>query len=222
MPTCLIIGASRGIGREFVNQYLSEGWEVHATARKAEDLKSLTDAGATAYEADAADENSLIALAEAVPGQLDVIVHNAGVTAREGPIGDIEPDEWEHVMRVNALGPILSARRLVPKLKQPGGTFAMLTSKMGSIADNGMGGFWSYRMSKAALNMAARNMAHQFEGDGVGIVALHPGHVQTEMGGGSAPTTPKESVEGLRRVISETRPGNDRYFVDFRGQTIPW
>lgn len=222
MPTCLIVGASRGIGREFVSQYLAEGWDVHATARADEDVAELEEAGATAHKADTADEDSLKALAGALPGDLDLIVHNAGTATQEGPIGDIQPGEWERVMRVNALGPILSARQLVPKLKKPGGTFAMLTSRMGSIADNGMGGYWSYRMSKAALNMAARNMAHQFEPDGVGIVALHPGHVQTDMGGSSAPVKPKESVEGLRRVISETRSGDGRYFVDYQGETIPW
>ncbi|MEE4349937.1 MAG: SDR family oxidoreductase [Pacificimonas sp.] len=224
MPSCLIVGASRGIGREFVNQYLADGWTVHATARGGDDLADLEQAGATAHRADAAKEDDLKTLAAALPDDLDVIVHNAGVNtaSMEGPITDVDAEEWTRVMQVNALAPILSARNLIPKLKKPGGTFAILSSLMGSIADNGFGGFWSYRMSKAAVNMAAQNLAHQFEGDGTAILTLHPGHVQTDMGGAGAPVTPTESVTGLRNVIAKKAPGDGTLFVDFRGKALAW
>ena len=135
MPTCLIIGASRGIGREFVDQYLKDGWTVHATARKDADIEELSSTGAEAHYADAAEEGSLKTLAGKLPGDLDLIVHNAGVTpeTREGPMDDVVAEDWIKVMQVNALGPILSARQLAPKLKRPDGTFAVLTSRMGSI-----------------------------------------------------------------------------------------
>ena len=224
MSSCLVIGANRGIGREFVKQYLADGWDVHATARSEDDVAGLADAGAKAYKADVADEAQLNALAAKVPDDLDLIVHNAGVGSKgpEGPATDIDPEDWERVMRINALGPVLGARHLLPKLKRPGGTWAVLTSLMGSIADNGFGGYWSYRMSKAALNMAVKNLALANEGDGVGIIALHPGHVATDMGGSSAPVQPAESVSGLREVIAAKAPKDDRLFVDFRGKRLDW
>ena len=224
MSKCLIIGASRGIGREFVEQYVDEGWEVHATARSEAERSELSSAGAQAYAADAADEASLAALAGAVPGDFDLIIHNAGVGSKgpEGPMSDIDPEDWERVMRVNALGPVLAARNLIPKLKSPGGTFAVLSSLMGSVGDNGMGGYWTYRMSKSALNMAVKNMANQLEGDGVGIIALHPGHVQTDMGGASAPVTPPDSVSGMRKVLAAKTAGDGSLFVDFRGKSLNW
>ena len=226
MPSCLIVGASRGIGREFVAQYLKDGWTVYATARKDADIADLTEAGATAFGADAADEKSLKSLAAKLPGDLDLVVHNAGISrdTREGPMADIVPEEWMETMRVNALGPILSARQLTPKLKRPGGTFAVLSSLMGSVADNGWGGFWSYRMSKAAANMAVKNLSLQLKEDGIRVVALHPGHVQTDMGGSSAPVTPAESVSGLRETLSQTAAGqhDDELFRDYKGRSLPW
>ncbi|MBB5280085.1 SDR family oxidoreductase [Pacificimonas flava] len=224
MPKCLIVGASRGIGREFVAQYLADGWEVHATARKESDCAELRDSGASAYLADVADEDALSRLAGDLPGDFDLIVHNAGVGTqeREGPIDDVDPADWERVMRINALGPILSARRLKGKLKAPGGTFAVLSSLMGSIGDNGFGGYWTYRMSKAAANMAVKNMAIAFLEDGIGVVALHPGHVQTDMGGSGAPVKPADSVSGMRSVIRDVRPGQDALFRDYQGKSLSW
>ena len=224
MPSCLIVGASRGIGRELADQYLADGWQVHATARDSDDIRELEQAGARAGYADAADEESLQKLAAALPQDLDLVVHNAGVSSKEaeGPAADVDPQDWERVMRVNALGPILAARTFAPRLKSPGGTFAVLTSRMGSIEDNGFGGFWTYRMSKAALNMAAKNMAYAFQEDGIAVVALHPGHVKTDMGGSSAPVSPRDSVSGLRKVIAEAKPGTEALFRDYQGNLLPW
>lgn len=224
MPSVLIIGASRGIGREFVRQYLEDGWDVHGTARTDEDLDALKAAGAKARKADTTDEESLRVLADDIAEPLDLVIANAGVGSNgmEGPMSDVDADDWMRVMRVNALGPLLALRNLMPKLSQPGGTAAILSSRMGSIEDNQMGGFWSYRMSKAAANAAIKNLALAYEPQGVGIVALHPGWVQTDMGGKGADIAPETSVAGMRKVLAAKRPGDGTLFADYRGQRLPW
>ncbi|MEM8825303.1 MAG: SDR family NAD(P)-dependent oxidoreductase [Pseudomonadota bacterium] len=224
MPSVLIIGASRGIGREFVNQYLADGWTVHATARSDKDIEALTAAGASAYAADTGDEDSLAKLAKAVPGDLDLLIVNAGVNVDgyEPDMGDVDAADWQRVMTINALGPVLAVRQLREHLQRPGGTIGILSSTLGSIGDNEGGGIWTYRMSKAALNAAIRNMQLAMKDQGIGVVSLHPGWVKTDMGGAQAPLGVTESVNGLRRVLAEVRADDDRPFVDYQGKTLPW
>ncbi len=223
MPSVLIIGASRGIGREFVTQYLEDGWTVYATARKEDDLTDLKAAGAHAHRADTADEGSLKALAGDLEGNLDLVVVNAGISSgsHEATPGDIDSADWTKVMQVNALGPILAARQLGGKIAK-GGTFAVLSSIMGSIGENEMGGFYSYRMSKAAVNAGLKSLALAMENDGVGVIALHPGWVKTDMGGANASIEATESVSGLRSVLAAKAPKDGRLFVNYKGEDLPW
>jgi NAD(P)-dependent dehydrogenase (short-subunit alcohol dehydrogenase family) len=218
MPNVAIIGASRGIGLEFVRQYLGDGWTVHASARKNDDMAMLRDLGATPHRADVTDEASLAAMAAAIDGSLDLAVINAGVGSMEAALADVDAANWTRVMTINALGPLLAARTVGAKVRQ-GGKLAALTSQMGSIGDNG-GGFWSYRMSKAALNMGMSCLAIELRPRGVTVAVLHPGWVKTDMGGERAPLSPQESVAGMRRVIDGlTRSGG---FLDYSGKELPW
>lgn len=223
MPSVLIIGASRGIGREFVTQYHAEGWDVHATARQDSDIADLKAAGAAAYRADTSDETTLETLATDLATEFDLIVVNAGVGSEthEATPADIDSADWERVMRVNALGPLLVARRLGGRIKK-GGTFAVLSSVMGSIAENGMGGFYSYRMSKAALNAGLKSLSLAMENDGIGVIALHPGWVKTDMGGANADIDTAQSVSGLRSVLAAKAPKDGRLFVNHKGEDLPW
>lgn len=218
MPSVAIVGASRGLGLEFVHQYLADGWTVHASARQEGDLATLRDLGASGYRADVTDEASLAAMAAAIDGSLDLLIANAGVGAREATLAEIDAANWTRVMTINALGPLLVARTLGPKVRE-GGTIAALSSVLGSIGDNG-GGIWSYRMSKAALNMGLSCLAIELKPRDVTVIALHPGWVQTDMGGAQAPVQKTESIAGLRRVIAETRESGR--FVDYSGKPIPW
>ncbi|MDO9488888.1 MAG: SDR family oxidoreductase [Sphingomonadaceae bacterium] len=217
MPTIAILGASRGIGLEFVRQYATDGWTVLASVRREEDLPMLRDLGATAYLADTTDEASLAAMAEAI-GPIDVLIVNAGVGSREAKLADVDAATWTRVMTVNALGPLLAARTLGSKVRD-GGKIAALSSVLGSIADNN-GGMWSYRMSKAALNMGLSCLAAEMKGREIKVVALHPGWVKTEMGGEQAPVEKIDSVAGMRRVI-DTLAASGSY-VDYEGKAIPW
>lgn len=219
MPCVAVVGASRGIGAEFVRQYLSDGWEVHASARRDADLEALKIAGATAHRADVTDEASLAAMAGAIEGALDLLIINAGVGSREPRLADVDPGNWTRVMTINALGPLLAARTVGIKVRQ-GGTTVALTSVLGSIADNAGGAFWSYRMSKAALNMGMSCLAIELFPRDVKVAVLHPGWVKTAMGGEEAPLSPEESVAGLRQVIAGlTKTGG---FFDNTGKELPW
>lgn len=217
MPKIAIVGASRGIGLEFVRQYATDGWAVHASARREEDLAMLRDLGATPYLADTTDEASLAAMASAM-GAIDVLIINAGVGSREPTLADVDAAEWTRVMTVNALGPLLVARTVGSRVAD-GGKIAALSSVLGSIGENS-GGMWSYRMSKAALNMGLSCLAAELKGREIKVVALHPGWVKTEMGGEQAPVEKIDSVAGMRRVIDTLATSGS--YVDYEGKAIPW
>ncbi|MFC3714194.1 SDR family oxidoreductase [Sphingoaurantiacus capsulatus] len=217
MPSVIIVGASRGLGLEFVRQYRADGWDVHASVRSEEDAAAPRELGATTHIADITDEASLKAMAGAIGGPVDVMVINAGVGSREVKLDEVDAAEWTRVMTVNALGPLLVARAIGPKVKD-GGTIAALSSIMGSIAESG-GGAWSYRMSKAALNMGLSNLALELKGRGIKVVTLHPGWVKTDMGGEQAPLEAPESIEGMRKVIASGSGGAMR---DYSGKEIAW
>jgi len=218
VPSVAVVGASRGIGLEFARQYVEDGWTVHASARDDEGLGRLRGLGATAHRADVTDEASLASMAEAIAGSLDVLIVNAGVGSWERRVADIDPAGWTRAMTVNALGPLLAARTVGTKVRQ-GGKLVALSSSMGSIADNG-GGAWSYRMSKAALNMGMSCLALELKPRDIAVAVLHPGWVKTEMGGAQAPLDPERSVAGMRRVVA----GLDRtgVFIDHTGKELPW
>ena len=218
MPSVAIVGASRGLGLEFVRQYLADGWTVHASARQDADLEALRALGAVAYRTDVTDEASLAAMAAAIEGSLDLLIANAGVGSREPALADVDAVKWTRVMTTNALGPLLVARTLGPKVRQ-GGTIAALSSILGSIADND-GGSWSYRMSKAALNMGLSCLAIELKPRDIKVIALHPGWVQTDMGGEQAPLQPPESIAGMRRVIAGASESGR--FIDYSGKQIAW
>ena len=221
MPSVVIVGASRGIGREFVAQYLADGWAVVATARTAEQVAELTAAGATAFTADVTDETSLTALAAAAPGPHDLVILNAGINVREGPLAQVDATKWAEVMAVNALGPLLAARALGPTVRD-GGTIAALSSTLGSIGANTGGGLYTYRMSKAALNAGLKNLSLELKPRGIAVAALHPGWVKTEMGGKGAEVEVGDSVTGLRQVIAGLSPAKTGVFLDYRGNALPW
>lgn len=222
MPSVVIVGASRGIGREFVHQYAADGWRVFATVRTEADEADLgTISGVTAMIADVTDEATLDDVASRLPESVDLLVLNAGINVHEGPLESVDADNWADIMQVNALGPLLAARALGPKVRD-GGTIAALSSTMGSIADNSGGGFYSYRMSKAALNAGLKTLSIELKPRRVAVAALHPGWVKTEMGGAQAQVEAGASVEGLRRVIAGLTPAATGAFLDYRGNVLRW
>lgn len=222
MPTVLVTGAGRGIGLEFVRQYVADGCRVIATVRgESPELSRL--AGEIRVEPlDMRDFTAVASFPERLRGEpLDLFVANAGMTAARRIGSAAEAETWQEVHAVNAVAPTLLARALLPNVLATNGKMAAITSRMGSIADSS-GGYIGYRASKAALNAAWHALAMELSGKDVALVLLHPGWVQTDMGGPSATISPEESVRGMRRVIGRLSPRRSGAFFDYRGQNIPW
>lgn len=229
----VISGASRGLGLEFVLQYLRRGWDVHALLRKPEGCRPIQEllaehgARLDATACDVAAPESVATAAAAVRqrwNSLDLLINNAGTNGdSNSDLADLDMDDLRYVFEVNTIGPIEMSRALLPLLKA--GTDARIvhvTSKMGSIADNSSGGWWAYRISKAALNMACVNMAHELRERGVATMVIHPGWVRTDMGGRMAPLSTEESVTGMIGVIESLKPAESGCFRDYAGTLVPW
>jgi len=230
MPSVLITGAGRGLGLEFVRQYAAEGWNVLACCRNpaaAAELSQLAappGASITIHALDVARPEQIGALAaELATGSLDLLINNAGVYPVRADLGTLVYDAWVEGTEVNTLGPVRMTEALLgPLSRGDGAKVVNITSKMGSIADNSSGGSYGYRASKAALNMASVCLAHDLRPRGIVVLILHPGWVETDMGGAGAPVSVEESVGGMRRVIAESSLEDSGKFLAFDGEEVPW
>jgi NAD(P)-dependent dehydrogenase (short-subunit alcohol dehydrogenase family) len=222
MPRVLITGAGRGIGLELARQYSADGWEVIATVRDPAKAAELAALGIRVEALDMRDLAALAAFPERLGGApLDLFVANAGVSKAKWIRSPSDAEDWQEVHLVNSVAPTLLAESLLPLVEAAGGRMAAISSRMGSI-DDSSGGYVGYRASKAALNAAWRALALGWRGRAVTLVLLHPGWVQTDMGGSQAPLAAEESVAGMRRVIAGLPTSESGAFVDYRGETIPW
>ena len=221
MKRVLVTGAGRGIGLEFARQYAAEGWEVIATVRDREAASALPP-GVRVELLDMRDLGGLAAFPERLGGEpLDLFVANAGLSKAKWIRTAGDAEDWQEVHAVNAVAPTLLAEGLLPLVEAAGGRMAALSSQMGSIADSS-GGYVAYRASKAALNAAWRALALRWRDRPVTLLLLHPGWVQTDMGGPGAPLPVAESVAGMRRVIAGLRRRASGAFVDYRGAAVAW
>ena len=210
----LIVGASRGIGLGLAREFKSRGWDVTATERSnSEELHSLD--GVTVETVDIADPSTF-----AVDGEYDAVIVNAGITgAKHQSSEQATANEVAEVMMTNAFGPAHLGKKLLPRIKQ-GGSLSFMSSLMGSIEDSS-GGYELYRTSKTAQNMLAKGIAeNEAKERGVTVLSLHPGWVQTAMGGPGAPVSVEESVKGLADVVENANGGYA--FVDYTGKTLPF
>lgn len=218
----LVIGASRGIGLEFVRQYLADRAQVTATARKPEDVARLESLGATAFALDVADAASASGLAwrvDAAGFDIAIVVAGALGPRSDGLATPTEAD-FDAVMRTNVLGPM----RVIPQLADalaPGARLAVLSSLMGSIGQRASTSAWLYRASKAAVNSVLKDASLAYAGKAI-CVALHPGWVRTDMGGSGADLTPERSVADMRRTLAGLKPSANGSFLNHDGSPIPW
>ena len=219
MPNVLITGANRGLGLEFARQYCRDGWTVFATVREpSEELEALC---ARVERVDMMDLDAVAELGSRFEA-LDLLIANAGTYGPKDAANAADARGWLDTFAVNTVAPYLLARSVLPLIEASGGKLIAVSTRMGSIEDNDSGGFLAYRSSKAALNMAWRNLALDAKGRGVVAAVLHPGWVQTRMGGSSAPLEPGESVSGMRKVIEGLQPKDSGGFFAYDGATIPW
>jgi NAD(P)-dependent dehydrogenase (short-subunit alcohol dehydrogenase family) len=218
----LVVGASRGLGFEFVRQYLGEGAHVTATARDDAGLQRLRGLGANALRLDVTDAASAAGLAWAIDGAaFDIAIVNAGVY---GPKADAlqapSAEDFDHVMRTNVLGPM----RVLPELADAlaaGARVAVISSRMGSIGLRSSANGGLYRASKAALNSVLKDASIVLEGRAI-CVALHPGWVRTDMGGAGADLAPEQSVADLRRTLAALTPADNARFLNHDGAALAW
>lgn len=220
MVTALITGANRGIGLEFCRQLLARGVEVIAACRR-----PSAELGELAVEVvegvDLASDEAVATLAATLADrQIDLLVHNAGVMTFENLV-TLDLAAIRQQFEVNTLGPLRVTAALRNNLSS-GSKLAIVTSRMGSIADNTSGGYYGYRISKAAVNMLGVCLARDLRRAGVAVAILHPGFVRTEMTKGQGMIDPPESVRGLLARIDALTLESSGSFWHSNGEEIPW
>lgn len=241
MPSILITGATRGIGLELCRHYAAAGWRVIATCRDPDKAAALRDLAHSCdairiERLDVTDATSIAALAERLKDEtLDVLINNAGILSgsssdtfwadtddKSQEFGTIDANGWDKVLRANTIAPIMVTQALLPQIKRGAGRkIIMVSSCVGSIAQP-FPNYIAYATSKAALNMAMRNVAMALQNDNITVVSLHPGWVKTDMGGPNADITVEESVAGMRKVIYGLTLQQSGGFIAYDGNALPW
>jgi NAD(P)-dependent dehydrogenase (short-subunit alcohol dehydrogenase family) len=225
MKTVLILGASRGIGFELTSQYIADGWRVIATARSDEGLERLKVLGAQTLRLDVANPASNSGLAWQLDGEkIDLAIYVAGAMDRASASTPPTRDSFDAVMHTNVMGAMQVIPQILPMVQEMRGVIACIGSVMGSLQETISGNAVLYRVSKAALNMVVR--CTQAEQPDVTVLAIHPGWVQTDMGGAAAHLTPEQSANSLRETLNRTLEQRDPKlrgaFLNHDGQTLPW
>jgi NAD(P)-dependent dehydrogenase (short-subunit alcohol dehydrogenase family) len=225
MKTALIVGASRGLGLEFARQYVKAGWRVLATARSEASLAELRALGAQTYELDIANPEAIAALGWKLDGErLDVALIVSGVYGpRTEGVETISAEDFEYVMNTNVRGPMQLIPILLPLVDAAHGVLAVLSSRMGSIAQTTGTTGWLYRASKAAVNDVLKITSLQTRR--ATCIALHPGWVRTDMGGAHAAIDASASVAGMREVIAEAAAAREVFngrFFQYDGTELDW
>ncbi len=236
MPSVFVTGANRGLGLEFVRQYSADGWRVFAGCRtpgSADALSAIaaeTDGRTTLHAIDVSDRAAVQRLALTIDEPIDLLINNAGqMESWDEGFGRIDYAKWEDLLRTNLFGPAWVSHAFAPHIaKSDRRLIAMMTSGLGSITDNRIGGrnppgkLYLYRSSKAALNMLVSKLSFDLKARGIAVMAMGPGHVQTDMGGPTAKLMPPESITAVRKVLADrTLEHTGRYFF-YTGEEYPW
>jgi len=227
----VVTGASRGIGLEMVRYCMERGWRVFACCRHPQQAESLLKLAALAPErisvhvADMTELATLQALAYELRNEsIDFLINNAGIYGSDkNSFGEVDVVNWHQAFQVNCIAPLKLAEALCEQVAgSERKTIACLSSKMASMADNGSGGSYIYRSSKAALNAVVKSMAVDLRPRGIKAVALHPGWVKTEMGGPNAEISTRESVSRMFDSLLSLTVSDSGRFIDIDGSDIPW
>ncbi|MFX4309813.1 SDR family NAD(P)-dependent oxidoreductase [Acinetobacter soli] len=227
----IVVGASRGIGLGLVRELLLQQWSVIATLRDItrvpDDLKQLLAEYPDQLELAELDLSHLdtanMITNKYSEGSIDLLLVSAGIAGPEHQrVEQSQPNEIVDLFWVNSIAPVTIARKFLPLMKA-NSLIAFMSSRMGSVALNDDGSMELYRASKAALNSISRGFAqNEAIPLHIGVLNLHPGWVQTEMGGSQAPVTVKESTAGLVKVIQASIGSNQHKFIDFQGHEMAW
>jgi NAD(P)-dependent dehydrogenase (short-subunit alcohol dehydrogenase family) len=227
MATYLITGANRGIGLEFVRQLTARGDSVIGTARDPSALSAEARAvpGVRWVALEVADPASIDSLPTRLDalGSIDVLINNAGVSSTAKTLAELTAAELHRVFAVNTFAPLLVTKALMPLLTAGGRKLIVnISSQLGSIANNTGGSTYAYRASKTGLNQLNASLANELRPAGFTCLAMHPGWVQTDMGGKQATLTPETSVRQLLGVIDKAELGMSGKFLNYDGTPLPW
>ncbi|AFJ02151.1 3-oxoacyl-(acyl-carrier protein) reductase [Methylophaga frappieri] len=221
--TALITGSNRGIGLELCRQLQAQGFSVIATCRQASSALNALDVEVIS-DVDVSDPASLKTLSNTLGDRkIDWLINNAGIAGGLG-LNDIDVNTLENFKRmyeVNSLGPLVTTQ-ILRKHLQSGSKVGLITSRMGSIADNDSGGSYAYRMSKAALNAAGKSLSLDLKSDGIAVAILHPGWVRTDMTGHGGLVDADESASGLIARMTDLTLNNTGTFWHMNGEILPW
>ncbi|MDC1296434.1 SDR family oxidoreductase [Alphaproteobacteria bacterium] len=230
MVSILITGTNRGIGLEFVKHYLKHNEKVIATCRNKNSAKELLELKKTTnnlslVELDVSNPNSINEFVSKITDQpIDTFINNAGVFGpRNNQFGNLNVKEWLDVFNINSIAPLLITQKILKNLRLgKSNKLVFISSKVGSIEENTGGGMYIYRSSKTALNQVIKSLSIDFKDENMIAVALHPGWVQTDMGGPNALIDTKTSVKGMVEVIDSLTLKNSGKFYNYDGSSIPW
>ena len=230
MATILVTGANRGLGIEFVEQYLNEGNDVIATYRNENSSMDLIEMGnersnLKLLQLDVSSNKSLNSFAENLgDSPIDIFINNAGVYGpRNSSFGNVDEENWIPAIKINAIAPILLTQLIIKNIRSGADKkLIYITSKMGSIDDNKGGGVYVYRSSKTALNAVVKSLSVDLENEGMTVALIHPGWVKTDMGGPNALIDKETSVRGMTEVISNLDISSTGNFYNYDGSIIPW
>lgn len=239
--TVLITGANRGLGLEFVKQYIQDHWHVIACCRNPNEAKELQKL-ATIHPAlkilklDVCDDQEIVQLTKILSGiPIDILINNAGIAGEDHlSVETVTTEEMVKVFLTNTVGPLQTSKALFPNLMLGNlKIIANISSRLGSIAqntykidnstpNNTYRVYYPYRASKVALNMVMKTLSLEWDQHGIRVLLLHPGWVKTDMGGSNAPIETKTSVGGLRKVILEKSAHKDSMYHTHEGAELPW
>ncbi len=228
MKNVVITGANRGIGLELAKQYRGLDYTVIGICRESsEELDDIADM--VISDIDVRSQESVEMVAEVLAqtlissdsGQkIDILINNAGVFTSE-TLDEMDFDNIQTQLEINAIAPLRVTHAFQSMLWE-GSKVAMITSRMGSVADNGSGAYYGYRASKAALNAIGKSLAIDLKPKGIAVALLHPGYVQTRMVGFNGDITPEHAAQGLVQRIEELDLGNTGGFWHSNGEALPW
>jgi NAD(P)-dependent dehydrogenase (short-subunit alcohol dehydrogenase family) len=234
--TALVTGANRGLGLEYVRQLAAEGWRVFAGTRSPAGATALNELArsepgrVTVLKLDVADEGDVATVAAQLRSTpLDLLVNNAGTFGPEGSPGGMRYQSlanmdygiWRDILEVNLLAPFRVTVALAPSLRLASRPLVvMVSSDLGSIANNRMGQSHAYRTSKAGLNMLSKGIANEWRD--LIVISMAPGWCRTELGGAEAEIDPAESVAAQLRTFARLAPGRSGQFLDRFGEPVAW
>jgi NAD(P)-dependent dehydrogenase (short-subunit alcohol dehydrogenase family) len=226
----LITGANRGIGMELTRQFAEDGWQVLACCRNPADGAQLQALSAEhprieIHALDVTNYEQMANLADRLAHRpIDILLSNAGIYGPRGVgFGEVEAAEWREVLEVNSIAPLMLVQAFVEQVAaSQQKLIAVVSSKMGSIGDNSSGGSYIYRSSKTAVNQVVKNLSIDLAERGIAVISLHPGWVQTDMGGSNAETSTEASASGLKSILQSATLAQSGQFIEHNGDNIPW